>query len=172
DRGFARLPNCEEQQGKPGECTQTHGDEDGPLDFGEHSLWLQTSWMEPEDLAWVAISTWDEDCKDENDCLVNRMEEVVDSLRVRAAKYNVPIEAAALDWKALIPDLVKTGIDLIDAFVAPDDQDDFLAEATVLEDSQTRWGMRNAEAPFITRYHENGQYTFKGQWYTSRAVVR
>lgn len=172
DRGFARLPNCEEQQGKPGECTQTHGDEDGPLDFGEHSLWLQTSWMEPEDLAWVAISTWDEDCKDENDCLVNRMEEVVDSLRVRAAKYNVPIEAAALDWKALIPDLVKTGIDLIDAFVAPDDQDDFLTEATVLEDSQTRWGMRNAEAPFITRYHENGQYTFKGQWYTSRAVVR
>ncbi|MEY2718921.1 MAG: hypothetical protein RLZZ273_287 [Bacteroidota bacterium] len=172
ERGFARLPNCDEQQGKPGECTQTHGDEDGPLDFAEHPLWLQTSWMDSDDLAWVAISTWDEDCKDENDCLVNRMEEVVDSLRIRVAKYNVPIEAAALDWKALIPDLVKTGVDLIDAFVAPDDQDDFLAEATVLEDSQTRWGMRNAEAPFMTRYHENGMYTLKGQWYTARAVVR
>lgn len=172
EHGFTRLPVCEEQQGTPGECTQLHGDKDGPLNFGGRSLWIQPLWMAPSDLAWVCMSTWDEDCKDENDCLVNRMEDVIDSLRTRVAKYNVPIEAAALDWKALIPDLIKTGVDLIDAVVAPDDQDDFLAEGTVLEDSQTLWGMRCSQAPFMTRYHENGEYRFKGQWYTARAVVR
>lgn len=172
DHGFTRMPSCNEQQGSIGECTTLHGDTDGPLSFGDHALWLQTSWMGLADLAWVRLSTWDEDCKDENDCLVNRMGDVIDSLRVRVAKYNVPIEMAALDWKALIPDLIKTGVDIIDALVVPDEQDDFLAECSVLEDSQTLWGMRNSQAPFMSRYHENADYEFRGQWYTARAVVR
>jgi len=170
--GFARLPNCDDQQGAVGECTTLHGDEDGPLKFGERAIWLQSSWMDQSDLAWVRMATWDEDCKDDNDCLVNNLEDVVDSLRVRVAKYNVPIEFAALDWKMLIPDIIKTGVDLIDAFVAPDDQDDFISECTILQDSQELWGMKTAQAPFITRYHENADYLFKGQWYTTRAVVR
>lgn len=172
DHGFTRMPSCEEQQGSSGECTTLHGDTDGPLSFGDHALWLQTSWMGLADLSWVRLSTWDEDCKDEDDCLVNRMGDVIDSLRVRVAKYNVPVEMAALDWKALIPDLIKTGVDIIDALVVPDEQDDFLAECTVLEDSQTLWGMRNPQAPFMNRYHENADYEFRGQWYTARAAVR
>ena len=172
DKAFVRLPDCSEQQGIIGECTTLHGDTDGPLSFGERPLWMQTAWMDASDIAWVQISTWDEDCKDENDCLTNRLGDVIDSLRVRVSKYNVPIEAAALDWKALIPDIVKTGVDLIDALVVPDDQDDFLAESSIIEDSQTLWGMRSAEAPFITRSHENADYVFRGQWYTTRAVVR
>jgi hypothetical protein len=172
DQGFTRMPSCDEQQGSVGECTTLHGDTDGPLSFGDHALWLQTLWMGQADLAWVRLTTWDEDCKDENDCLVNRMGDVIDSLRVRAAKYNVPVEMAALDWKALIPDLIKTGVDIIDALVVPDEQDDFLAECTVLEDSRTLWGMRNAQAPFMSRYHENADYEFRGQWYTARAAVR
>jgi hypothetical protein len=172
EHGFTRMPSCEEQQGAIGECTTVHGDEDGPLAFGERSLWLQTSWMDQADLAWVRMSTWDEDCKDDNDCLVNRLGDVIDSLRKRVAKFNVPVDMAALDWKMLLPDIIKTGVDLIGAFVTPDDQDDFIAECTILEDSQTLWGMRTHQAPYIKRYHENADYEFKGQWYTSRAVVR
>lgn len=172
ERGFSRLPSCDEQQGAPGECTTPHGDTDGPLSFGDHVLWMQPSWMDQADLAWVRMSTWDEDCKDENDCLVNRMGDVIDSLRLRVAKYNVPVEMAALDWKALIPDIIKTGVDLIDALVVPDEQDDFLAECSFLEDSQTLWGMRGSQAPYITYHHENADYELRGQWYTTRAVVR
>lgn len=172
DHGFTRMPSCDEQQGTIGECTTVHGDEDGPLAFGERSLWLQTSWMDQADLAWVRMSTWDEDCKDDNDCLVNRLDEVIDSLRSRVAKFNVPVDMAALNWKMLLPDIIKTGVDLIGAMAKPDDQDDFIAECTILEDSQTLWGMRTQQAPYIRRYHENADYEFKGQWYTSRAVVR
>jgi hypothetical protein len=129
-------------------------------------------YMGSSDLAWVTLSTWDEDCKQEDNCIVNRIGGVIDSLKKRAAKYEVPINTAALDWKMLIPDLVKTGLDLIDALVVPADQDDFLSSITYLEDSQTLWGMKGPTAPNFDVYHENATYHLKGQWYTSRAVVR
>lgn len=172
EQGFTRIPSCDEQQGSKGSCTILHGDTDGPLGFGDKPLWLQTSYMGLSDLAWVTISTWDEDCKEDDNCIVNRIGGVIDSLKKRVSKYETPVNAAALDWNMLIPDLIKTGLDVIDAFVAPADQDDFLSSITYLEDSQTLWGMKGPTAPNFDVCHENATYHLKGQWYTSRAVVR
>ncbi|MCX6140882.1 MAG: hypothetical protein NTX15_08660 [Candidatus Kapabacteria bacterium] len=171
-QGFKRIPDCGQQQGSQGECTDEHSDKDGPLSFGDKVAWLQTAWMGESDLAWWSMSTWDEDCKDENDCLVNRLGEVVDKLKKRADQYGSGQSEKDLDWKSILPDLVKTGADIIGALLPPDEQDDHLGEASILEDHQSLWGMRTAIAPRIEARNENITYRLRGQWFVSRSVVR
>ena len=171
-QGFARIPDCGQQQGSQGECTNAYSDKEQPQSFGDKVVWLQTAWMGESDVAWWAMSTWDEDCKDENDCLVNRLGDVINSVRKRAETYGSNEPNKELDWETILPDLIKTGADLIGALIAPDEQDEHLGEASFLEDRQELWGMRTATAPRIEARHENITYRLRGQWYVSRSVVR
>ncbi|MBP7092898.1 MAG: hypothetical protein KBB72_02505 [Candidatus Kapabacteria bacterium] len=171
-QGFARIPDCGQQQGAQGECTTEHSDKGAPLNFGDKVVWLQTAWMGESDLAWWSMSSWDEDCKDENDCLVNRLGDVIDAVKKRTEQYGSTGSKKDLDWKTILPDIVKTGVDIIAALLPPDEQDEPLGEASFLEDRQNLWGMRSAIAPRIEARHENVTYRLRGQWFVSRAVVR
>lgn len=171
-QGFTRIPTCGEQQGSHGECTDEYSDKKGPLSFGDRPVWLQTAWMGESDLAWWAMSSWDEDCKDEGDCLVNRMQSVIDKVRERTESYGKAETGKELNWRNILPDIVKTGADMIKALLPADDQDYHIGEATILEDNQTLWGMRTSIAPNIRARHENITYHLRGQWFVSRAVVR
>ncbi len=169
---FSRLPVCNEQQGKANECTIAYTDDDKTLGYGDRAMWLQTMWMDGFDKAWWMMSTWDEDCKDEDDCLVNRMDDVVAIVKRGVDAYAGTGGSSDLDWDGSIPELVKAGADLIATLLPPDEQDDFLGEGTFFEDIGSRWGMRTAQSPKIIVDHENIRYHLRGQWYVSKAVVR
>ncbi|HLP28928.1 MAG TPA: hypothetical protein VK147_09835 [Candidatus Didemnitutus sp.] len=171
-QGFARIPDCGQQQGAQGECTTEHNDKGAPLNFGDKVVWLQTAWMGESDLAWWSMSSWDEDCKDENDCLVNRLGDVIEAVKKRTEQYGNSGSKKDLDWRTILPDIVKTGVDMIAALLPPDEQDEPLGEASFLEDRQNLWGMRSAIAPRIEAHHENVTYRLRGQWFVTRAVVR
>ena len=169
---FTRLPVCNEQQGKANECTIAYTDDDKSLGYGDRAMWLQTMWMDGFDKAWWMMSTWDEDCKDEDDCLVNRMDDVVAIVKRGVDAYAGKGDSTNLNWDSSLPELIKAGADLIATLLPPDEQDDFLGEGTFLEDIGSRWGMRTAQAPRIVVDHENIRYHLRGQWYVSKAVVR
>ncbi len=172
DFGFARIPDCGEQQGAQGNCTISYNDKKRPLSFGDRAVWLQTAWMGETDLAWWRMSTWDEDCKSTSNCLVNRIRDVINNVRTRADSYGSNEGGKKLEWGRILPDLIKTGADAIAALLPADEQDDFLGEGTFLEDFGTLWGMRTARSPLIDVHHENITYRLRGQWFVSRSVVR
>lgn len=169
---FTRLPVCAEQQGSAGECTIAYSDDEGSLGYGDRIMWQQTMWMDGLDKAWWMMTTWDEDCKDDNDCLVNRMDDVIDIVKRGVDAYAGTASKGDLDWNASLPELIKAGADLIAVLLPPDEQDEFLGEGTFLEDIGTYWGMRSAQAPRIVVDHENIRYHLRGQWYVSKAVLR
>lgn len=170
--GFSRLPVCTEQQGVANECTIAYTDDDKTLGYGDRAMWLQTMWMDGFDKAWWMMSTWDEDCKDDDDCLINRMDDVVAIVKRGVDAYAGTGGSGDLNWDRSLPELIKAGADLIATLLPPDEQDDFLGEGTFLEDIGTRWGMRTAQSPRIVVDHENIRYHLRGQWYVSKAVVR
>ena len=169
---FTRLPECDEQQGKKGECTIAYTDDDHSLGYGDRTMWQQTMWMDGLDKAWWMMTTWDEDCKDEDDCLVNRMDDVIDIVKRGVDAYAGAAGSGDLEWDRSLPELIKAGADLIAVLLPPDEQDDFLGEGTFLEDIGSYWGMRTAQAPRIVVDHENIRYHLRGQWYVSKAVLR
>lgn len=169
---FTRLPVCNEQQGAADECTIAYSDDDGSLGYGDRAMWLQTMWMDGFDKAWWMMTTWDEDCKDKNDCLVNRMDDVVAIVKRGVDAYAGSGGSEDLNWDGSLPELIKAGVDLIATLLPPDEQDDFLGEGTFLEDIGSYWGMRTAHAPRIVVDHENIRYHLRGQWYVSKAVLR
>ncbi len=169
---FTRLPVCTEQQGKSGECTIAYSDDDKTLGYGDRAMWLQTMWMDGLDKAWWMMTTWDEDCKDDDDCLVNKMDDVINIVKRGVDAYAGTGGSGDLDWDSSLPELIKAGADLIALLLPPDEQDEFLGEGTFLEDVGTYWGMRTAIAPRIPVHHENITYHLRGQWYVSKAVLR
>jgi hypothetical protein len=168
--GFHRYPDCQQQQTWSGDCTRDCGDEGDVFSFGDHPIWLQTAWMDIDDRAFARIGSWDEDCKSNDQCLVNRLQDVLDTLRGKAEQYKR--DQVNNDNNKLIGDLVSLGATLIKALLPIEEQDDPLAEVTVLEDSQTLWGMSTPTAPRILVNTENADYRLRGQWFVSRSVVR
>jgi len=147
-----------------------YSDEGGAFSFGDREIWAQTAWMDADDLAFARIGSWDEDCKNNNRCLVNRIQDVLDSIRVRANTYRTDQGA---DFEKNIPfELISLGSELITALLPIKEQDDQLGEVTYLETGDTLWGMSAPTAPRILINVENAEYRLRGQWFVSRAVVR
>lgn len=168
--GFVRYPDCGQQQSWAGDCTVDYSDEGGAFSFGDREIWAQTAWMDADDKAFARIGSWDEDCKNNDRCLVNRIQGVLDSIRVRANTYRTDQGA---DFAKNIPfELISLGSGLISALLPIKEQDDQLGEATHFEGIETLWGMSAATAPRILIKVENAEYRLRGQWFVSRAVVR
>lgn len=171
--GFKRIPDCREQQGDPvGECTIPHSDKNGPQLYGEKLLWIEPYWMDKRDKAYVHIVSYDEDCKDKNDCLVNRVYDLLDEVRERAESYQSKDKTDAVEWRTVIPDLINVGARFIQGLIAPDDQDEYLGEFTHFAGMETLWGMNAATSPNLVFKHPNSTYTLIGRLYVSTAVVR
>ncbi len=169
--GFVRYPDCLQQQTWTGDCTKDYSDSDGiPFSFGDREIWAQTAWMDADDIAFARIGSWDEDCKNNDRCLVNRIQDVLAELRDRADQFK---RDQGSDTATTIPaDLVALSASLISALLPIQEQDDHLGEATYLEGLSTLWGMSSPTAPRIQITTENADYQMRGVWFTSRAVVR
>lgn len=168
--GFVRYPDCGQQQSWSGDCTVDYSDDGSAFSFGNREIWAQTAWMDADDKAFARIGSWDEDCKNNDRCLVNRIQGVLDSIRVRANAYRSDQGA---DFAKNIPfELISLGSGLISALLPIAEQDDQLGEATHFEGIQTLWGMSAPTAPRILINVENAEYRLSGQWFVSRAVVR
>lgn len=169
--GFVRYPDCKQQQTWSGDCTIDYGDsDDAPLSFGDREIWAQTAWLDVDDIAFAQIGSWDEDCKNNDRCLVNRIQDVLNELRDRAEQFK---RDQGPDIAKTIPaDLIALAASLINALLPIQEQDDHLGEATFNEGIATLWGMSSPTAPRIQISTENADYRLRGTWYTSRAVVR
>ena len=168
--GFVRYPDCGQQQTWAGDCTVDYSDDGSAFSFGNREIWAQTSWMDSDDLAFARIGSWDEDCKNNDRCLVNRIQDVLDSIRVRASIYR---SNQGADIATNVPfELISLGSSLISALLPIEEQDDQLGEATYIEAIDTLWGMSAPTAPRILINVENAEYRLRGQWFVSRAVVR
>lgn len=167
DQAFARLPNCAEQQGvPPGECTLPHSDKDGPQGYGDMLLWIQPNWMGRTDIAWWHAATYDEDCKDEDDCLVNRVADLLGLAKEEAKKI------VAKETKSdLYGALAELGVGFIQALLPADEQDENIGYGTFLVSGDEMWGARRS-----TKYYEigneNATYRLIPRLLVSRAVVR
>lgn len=173
DQGFRRLPDCAVQQGRvPDECTYDQGDDDGPMQFGDMLQYIEPFWMDRGDIAFSHILTYDEDCKDEDDCLVNRIDEIIADLRddIKDAKADKDDKDKKVDWDSFIPGLLRAGLDIINGLLAPDDQDEYLGESTILEGAATRWGAARNNGVIETR-GQNTAYTFKARLMPRAAIV-
>lgn len=169
--GFVRYPDCLQQQTWSGDCTVEMGDADDDIfSFGDREIWAQTAWMDADDIAFARISSWDEDCKNNDRCLVNKIQDVLNELRDRADQFK---RDQGPDIAQTIPaDLIALAASLINALLPIQEQDDHLGEATYQEGLPTLWGMSSPTAPRIQISTENADYRLRGVWFTSRAVVR
>ncbi|NQW30590.1 MAG: hypothetical protein HQ472_08765 [Ignavibacteria bacterium] len=173
DIGFKRIPDCREQQGTPvEECTIPHSDKNGPQEYSEKLLWVEPYWMDYKDLAYIHIVSYDEDCKDKNDCLVNNVYDLLDEVRERVESYQVEDKKGEVDWRTVLPDVIALGSRLIQGLLPIDEQDEYLGEGTHLAGAGNGWGVITSTAPYITLKHPNTTYTLIGKLYVSRMVVR
>jgi hypothetical protein len=173
ESAFQRIPDCRDQQGTvPDECTIEQSDKHNPLDLGNHLLWIQPYWMDLKDYVWFYGAAYDEDCKDERDCWVNRMAEVIYKVRDRADQYQSSDRKVNLDWPTLIPDLIAVGAEFLGTLLTADEQDDYLGQVTFLEASDTWWGMNRSTAPIFYVEHPNVRMTLEGRFYVTKAVLR
>ena len=171
ETGFQRLPKCDEQQGTvPDDCTIAHSDKDGAMEFSNHLLWMQPNWMDTRDYAWFRGASYDEECKDENDCWVNRISEMIYSVRDRADGYKT--NSTELNWETIVPNLIAIGTEFLGTLLVPDDQDQFLGEVNFLEPGGSMWGMKSPTAPVIQLVHPNVTFTLTGRFYVDKAIVR
>lgn len=165
---FKRVPDCSEQQGTPpGECTLEHSDKDGPQRYNDLLLWMQPLWMDRTDLAWWYVSSYDEDCKDEGDCFVNRVQDLLDMAREKAENYGSDEGDGNL-----IGDLIDLGTQFVKALLPPDEQDYHLGYGNFVESAGNWWGVKTATYPRFMLEHSNAKYHLRPRLFTQRSVIR
>jgi hypothetical protein len=173
DVGFSRIPDCSEQQGvTTGECTLPHSDKDGPQGYGDKLLWLEPHWMDRKDFAWWHISTWDEDCKDENDCLVNRIGDILNTLREETARHESTDRTKSVSWSTVIPGVIRLGADMIQALLPPDEQDQHLGQGTFAATAYDLWGTKTAKGSFVVLDESPTRYRLRARLFVNKSVIR
>lgn len=171
DVAMQRQPNCAAQQGTNiGECTYSQSDKDDPMNMGEHLLLIEPYGMDLQDLVGLHIETWDEDCKDEGDCFVNRVNDLLDYVTEQA---NLQGSSASEEGSSLgLSDLVALGAKFIQVLLPPDEQDQPLGEANITADIGSLW---SAAREGTGRYTLHGQYVtyhMRTLLYPRKRVVR
>lgn len=173
DIAFQRLPDCREQQGTPpSECVFEYNEDDGYFGFAGKTLLFEPSWLGDRDYVFSHIVSYDEDCKDEDDCLVNKVYDLLDAVRGKTAGYQ-PSDAeksAGISWETVVPDLIDLGAQFIQALLPIDDQDEYIGQATLLNSASELWGAAEPTAPYIIRFHDNGEYVYRTRLFPRRAV--
>ncbi len=173
DLGFQRLPDCREQQGiEPSECVYSYSDDNGYFGFSDRTLLFEPSWLGDRDYVFSHIVSYDEDCKDKDDCLVNKVYALLDAVREKTAGYQ-PSEAEksrGISWETVVPDLIDLGAQFIQALLPIDDQDEFIGNVSLLESASELWGATESTAPYVVRYHDNGEYVYKVRLYPRRQL--
>lgn len=167
---FKRLPECDARQGESA-CTYSHSDKDSPMDMGGKTLLFQPFWMDLRDYAFMHIQTYDEDCKSNDKCLVNRVRDLLDVVKKRAESYKGN-PAKGISWENNIGDLITIGAEFIRTLLPQDDQDDHLGSATFLENIGTVWGVRSDRGAAFTLHGGDASYEVLTRLYPRRAVIR
>jgi len=167
---FKRLPECDAQRGES-VCTYSQSDKDSPMDMGGKTLLFQPFWMDLRDYAFMHIQTYDEDCKSDDKCLVNRVRDLLDVVRKRAESYKGN-PAKGIGWENNIGDLITIGAEFIRTLLPQDDQDEHLGSATFLENIGTVWGVRSDRGAAFTLYGRDASYEVLARLYPRRAVIR
>ncbi len=169
DLGFRRIPDCSEQQGEPpGECTLEHSDKDGAMSYGNLLLWLQPNWMGSDDLAWWYASSYDEDCKDKNDCFVNRVQDMLNLVKTKAKDYQ---GGDVTDGEKLIGHLIEVGVSFVNALLPADEQDRHLGYGNFISSGASMWGFRR-HTRYVEVGDENTTYRLNPALLVNRGVIR
>lgn len=156
DVAMQRQPNCSAQQGTTtGECTYSQSDKDAPMNMGEHLLLIEPHGMDLQDIVGLHIESWDEDCKDQGDCFVNRVNDLLDYVTEQAELKGTESSESGSSFG--FTDLVALGAKFIKVLLPPDEQDQPLGEANLTADLNTLWSAIK---------EGNGRYALHGQYVT------
>jgi hypothetical protein len=128
--------------------------------------------MDHADIPWLNVVSYDEDCKDVDDCLINRLPMVLDDLEQRIEKYQQPYTGGAVSSEQLLIELLGVGVTALRSIIYPDQEDQHLGEATFLEGRSTLWGTKTSTAPYVTIRHSNATYRFRSRFLPMKAVLR
>jgi hypothetical protein len=160
DAGFHRLPNCTVQSGRaPDECTVDQSDKDAPYNWGDHIALFEPFNMQERDVIHHSIITYDEDCKDENDCLVNRLDDLLASAKKAFAKGDAK-------------DLVNFAADFVATLLPADEQDEYLGSASIIESINSKWGAAKDGSRTIRLYGQNSWYDYRSRLYPLKQILR
>ncbi|GMV53091.1 MAG: hypothetical protein OKBPIBMD_01578 [Chlorobi bacterium] len=169
DEAFRRIPDCSEQQGiPPGECTIPYSDNDGIVRMSGNGLITQPNWMARGDVVWWYISSYDEDCKDENDCFVNRVHDFLEEVKDEAKSYS---DSKKESNEKIIAKLIGLATSFVSALLPADEQDEHIGTGDFRGYGDTLWNGRRATELFEIG-SENASYWLKPQLVLHRAVVR
>jgi hypothetical protein len=156
DVAFQRLPTCDAQQGPTiGECTFAQSDKEPPMNMGEHLMLMEPFGLDLKDIVGLHIETWDEDCKDENDCFVNRVGDLLDHVTERVDQHESVSGSSGSSFG--LADIVHIGSEFIKTLLPPDEQDQPLGEANITADISSLWSARK---------NGTGSYALYGQYVT------
>jgi len=173
DLAFQRLPDCREQQGSvPSECVYSYSDDNGYFGFSNRTLLFEPSWLGDRDYVFSHIVSYDEDCKDKGDCLVNNVYALLDAVREKTAGYQLGQEekSQGIDWETALPDIIDLGAQFIQGLLPIDEQDEFIGQMSLMTSASELWGAAESTAPYVVRYHDNGEYVYKARLYPRRQL--
>lgn len=174
---FRRIPRCDEQRKPvPDNCTVEWDDSDPAYRFGGEELFFEPYWLADHTALWTRIASYDEDCRSDDNCLVNNVSAILKEVRERLESYEADEEdktpESLRDWETILPEVISLGARLIDGLLPIEDQDYFLGAGSVVLGGGTLWGARTQTPPYTTASSDNATYKFKTRLYPRKAVIR
>lgn len=174
---FKRIPRCEEQRKPvPDNCTVEWDDSDDPYQFGGEELFFEPYWIPDNEALWSRIASYDEDCRSEDNCLVNNVSSILQEVRTRLESYEADDAdknpKSLQDWETILPEVISLGAQLINGLLPIEDQDYFLGAGSCFLTGGSLWGARSPTAPYTVVSSDNATYTFKTKLYPRKAVIR
>lgn len=174
---FRRIPRCDEQRKPvPDNCTVEWDDSDPPYQFGGEELFFEPFWIPDNEGLWTRIASYDEDCRSNDNCLVNNVSSILQEVRTRLESYEADDAdknpKTLQDWETILPEVISLGARLIDGLLPIEDQDYFLGAGSCILTGGTLWGAQSQTAPYTVVTSANATYTFKTRLYPRKAVIR
>ena len=168
---FKRIPNCEGQRAPvPDYCTLAWEDNQGAQEY-INPLFVESQWMQLNDVTWEHIQTFDEDCRQNDNCLVNNIYDLLEAVKNKVSAYDAGKKTID-EVRSMVPDIVQIGAQFIQGLLPIDTQDDFLGELDLLKTHSDLWGVRVEGGPLIVKKTDNSIYKIQPQLLVSKSVYR
>lgn len=168
---FNRIPDCRSFRAPvPQHCTMEWEDDNGAQQYN-NSILSEYYFMQVGDISWIHIESFDEDCRMNDNCLVNNVYNLLDAVKTKVGQYDAG-EKTIDDVRSMVPDIVEVGANFIQGLLPIEDQDEYVGSMDVLGTHPNLWGARESTYPTLEFDESDAKYRIKVQLLVSKAVLR
>jgi hypothetical protein len=166
---FRRIPGCDgHATPKPESCMREWDDDDGVQPY-DNVVYQEPFFFELNDTPWFRIDSYDEDCKQDDNCLFNALNSVLDQVKTKAK--TITVDGSKRDQvRHYTGDLISFGAEIIQSLLPENQQDDNTGEMEFLENHGSVYGMWNSLWPNLRYEHTNNTYSITGVCLVHKSV--